>query len=133
MLKTNRGIIKLFLLSIITCGIYGIIFWWSVCEDLNTTGQNDGKDSPNIIVVYLLSVITCGIYYYFWLYKQGNRLQITIQDMGGTCQENGTTLLLWELVGIILCGLGPIIGTYIFIKNLNQACALYNQRVIMHS
>lgn len=129
MVCTNRSIIKLILLSFITCGIYGIIFWWGVCRDLNIVCGDDGKSSPNFIVMVILSFITCGIYYYYWLYKQGNRMQLTAHAYGVTCQENGTTYILWELVGILICGIGPIIGTYLFLQNLNLLSNQYNIRM----
>lgn len=34
-MRTNRGMVKLILLSLVTCGIYGIWFWATVGEDLN--------------------------------------------------------------------------------------------------
>lgn len=42
-------------------------------------------------------------------------------------QENGTTVLLWCLFGILLCGLGPYIAMNILIKNSNQICNAYNR------
>ena len=35
-LKTNRGLIKLILLSLITFGIYPLVLWSSVSNDINT-------------------------------------------------------------------------------------------------
>ena len=129
MLKTNRSLVTVILLSIITCGIYGIIFWWGYINDLNTACGNDGQESPNYIVLILLSIITCSIYYYYWLYKQANRIQATAQAYGIPCQENGTTILLWEIVGMFVCGIGALIGTHIMIKNLNMICNQYNIRM----
>lgn len=129
MLKTNRSLVTLILLSLITCGIYGIIFWWSYTKELNTACGNDGEQSPNYIVVLLLSTITFGIYYYYWIYKQGNRIQKAAEAYGIHCQENGTTVLLWQLFGLLLCGVGALIGSHIMIKNLNMICNQYNMRM----
>ena len=82
-LKQDRNFILVILLSIITCGIYGIYYWYKFTEDLNTLGRGDGQESPNYIIVLLLSSITCGIYAFFWYYKQGNRMQAIGQRNGG--------------------------------------------------
>ena len=125
-LKQDRNFIVMFLLSAITFGIYGIYYWYKFVKDLNTLGEGDGEESPNYIVVMLLSVITCGIYNFFWFYKQGNRMQKIGQRNGVTIDENGTTLLLWFLLGSLLCGIGPLISTYMMTRNMNKLCAAYN-------
>ena len=63
------------LLNLITCGFYGIYFWYVWNKDVNCICEGDGHDMPNYIVVLLLGLVTCSIYFYYWVYKQGNRLQ----------------------------------------------------------
>lgn len=46
---------------------------------------------------------------------------------GVSIQENGTTYLLWTLVGIFLCGVGPFIALYQALRNMNVLCAGYNR------
>lgn len=84
------------------------------------------KQDRNFIVVILLSIITCGIYGFYWYYKQGNRMQAIGQRNGIQITENGTSLLLWILVGSLLCGLGPLIACYMMTKNMNILCTAYN-------
>ena len=55
--------------SVITCGIYGIYFWYCYGEDVNEFCAEDGKHTPNYIVAWLLSLITCGIYGIYWTYN----------------------------------------------------------------
>lgn len=128
-LKQDRNFWMYLLLSIVTCGIYGIYWWYVFVNDLNTLGQGDGEESPNYIVVILLSIVTCGIYNYFWYYKQGNRMQKIGQRNGVQIDENGTSLLLWFLLGSLLCGVGPWISIYMMIRNMNKLCASYNAHV----
>lgn len=63
----TRNVVSVLILSIITCGIYSI-YWYYV----NTEALNE-KDSEeplmNYIVAILLGVVTCGIYEIYWLYK----------------------------------------------------------------
>ena len=125
-LKQDRNFWMYLLLSIVTCGIYSIYWWYVFVNDLNTLGQGDGEESPNYIVVILLSIVTCGIYNYFWYYKQGYRMQKIGQRNGVQIDENGTSLLLWFLLGSLLCGVGPWISFYMMTRNMNKLCAAYN-------
>lgn len=123
----QRSLLTYVLLSIITCGIYSIYFWYVFAEDMNTLCQGDGEETTNYIVVILLSIVTCGVYGFYWMYKLGNRLQTNAPRYGMAFQENGTTVLLWYLVGALICGIGPILGANILIKNINLLGDAYNR------
>ena len=58
----------------------------------------------------------------------GNRLAANAPRYGITFQENGTSVLLWYLVGALLCGIGPWVAMHILIKNTNALAAAYNAR-----
>jgi hypothetical protein len=123
----RRSLLTLILLSFITFGIYGIIFWYSYAEDMNRICQGDGKETKNFIIVILLSIITCGIYTYIWYYGIGNRLSENAPRYNTSFQENGTTVLLWMIIGSALCGIGSLIAMHILIKNMNELGDRYNQ------
>ena len=72
----RRSFLTYILLSIITCGIYSIFFWYSYSDDMNKVCNGDGKETQNYLIVFLLSLVTCGIYYYIWVYGVGNRYVI---------------------------------------------------------
>lgn len=127
-LKDDRGIVSYILLNLITCGIYGYYFIYKMAFDTNIACEGDGDNTPGLLAFILLSFITCGFYAYYWYYKLGNRLAANAPRYDLTFQENGTTILLWCVVGLVLCGIGPWIGMYILIKNSNQICAAYNKK-----
>ena len=62
-LKTNRGLLKFILLSLITFGIYGIVVMSSVSTDINLiAGKYDGKKTMHYCLVYFIfSWLTLGI------------------------------------------------------------------------
>lgn len=126
-LKTDRNIVMYVLLTIITCGIYGFYFIYSMAQDVNTACQGDGNKTSGLLAFILLSYVTCGIYAIYWEYSLGNRLASNAYRYGFNFQENGSTVLLWHLVGYLLCGLGPFIAMHILIKNTNAICMAYNQ------
>lgn len=127
-LKDDRGIISYVLLNIITCGIYGFYFIHKMAQEINIACDGDGGETPGLMTFILLSIITCGFYAYYWYYKLGNRLFANAQRYNLSFEENGTTVLLWCVVGIVICGIGPLIGMYILIKNSNQICGAYNRQ-----
>ena len=126
-LKTDRGLLGYILLTMITCGIYSYYFIYTVARDVNTACEGDGKSTGGLLQFILLSVITCGIYSWIWQYSLGNRLAANAPRYGMNFQENGTTVLLWDLFGIFLCGIGPFIAMNIIIKNTNSICMAYNR------
>jgi len=126
-LKTDRSLLAYILLTIITCGIYGYYFVYTMARDVNVACEGDGEQTSGLLVFILLSFITCGLYAYYWYYKLGNRLCANAPRYGMAFQENGTTILLWCIVGMVACGIGPFVGMYILIKNTNAICAAYNR------
>ncbi len=125
-LKEDRGLVSTILLSIITCGIYGYYFIYSVAQDVNVACSDDGEKTPGLVAYILLSFITCGIYSWYWEYKLGNRLSANAHKYGVEVQENGTTILLWNIFGSLICGIGCFISLSIIIKNTNLICHQYN-------
>lgn len=128
-IKTDRGVIGWLLLSIVTCGIYSYYFLYCLARDINVMCQDDGDSTPGLAAFILLSFVTCGFYAPYWYYKIGNRLQANAPRYGLMFQENGTTVLMWQIVGALLCGLGPIFAMNIIIKNTNAMATAYNVRL----
>lgn len=125
-LKADRSLVAYILLNFITCGIYGWYFLYALARDVNAVCAGDGKTTPGLAKFILLSFITCGIYSFFWYYSLGNRLAANAPRYGLNFQENGTTVLLWLVLGSMLCGIGPFIAMHIIIKNSNDLCGAYN-------
>ena len=123
----NRDFVLYVILTIITCGIYGLVFLYSMIQDVNTVCDGDGEHTRGLMGLILLSLVTCGIYSFYWYYCLGNRLAKNAPRYGMSFQENGTTVLLWMVIGSLLCGLGSWVANYIIIKNCNQLCAAYNR------
>ncbi len=127
-LKEDRGLLSVVLLSLVTCGIYRYYFIYRLAQDVNVACADDGDKTPGLVAYILLSFITCGFYSWYWEYKLGNRLNENAIYYGFHVQENGTTILLWDLFGAFVCYIGPFIALSIIIKNTNLICHYYNQR-----
>lgn len=67
----RREIVTAILLSIVTCGIYSIIWFVSLTNEINAlTGRNNDTSGG---MCFLLTLVTCGIYGYYWGYKIGEK------------------------------------------------------------
>lgn len=124
--KADRSLVAYILLSLITCGIYSWYFIYALARDVNAVCAGDGKSTAGLVKLILLSMITCGFYSFYWYYALGNRLAENAPRYGLNFQENGTTVLLWYVVGSLACGIGPFVGMHIIIKNTNALCGAYN-------
>ena len=85
-------------LSIITCGIYGI--YWLIClvDDLNVASGRVGDTSGGM--VFLLTLVTCGIYGIYWAYKAGEKIAYVKQRNTGEQDSSSSVLyLVLSLVG----------------------------------
>lgn len=59
---------------VLTCGIYGIYFWYRYGEDTNEICREDGRITMNYIAAWILSMLTCGIFGIYWRYQLASRL-----------------------------------------------------------
>lgn len=70
----NRNIALCVLFSIISCGIYGIYWMYTINEAACIA--NPGEWQTDGVMVILFTIITCGIYGIYWNYKMGKAFQI---------------------------------------------------------
>ena len=97
----KRSIGVAILLTIVTCGIYGIYWMIKLNDELNALAGKQGATSGG--VVFLLTLVTCGIYGWFWYYKMGENVD-TIKSNRGIASSSSP--ILYIVLGIV--GLGII-------------------------
>lgn len=92
----QRSIATCVILSIVTCGIYGL--YWLAClvDNLNTAAQYPQDTTGGTVL--LLTLVTCGIYGLYWLYKAGEKVN-RIHQFNGEYTDS-TTSVLYLLLGI---------------------------------
>lgn len=127
-LKTDRSLVLYILLGFLTCGIYQLYVFYTIMRDVNVACDGDGRHTPGLLEFILFGILTCGIYDLYWFYSVGNRLADNAPRYGLHFQENGTTLLLWMLIGSLLCFIGSYVGIYFLLNNVNAICSAYNQQ-----
>jgi hypothetical protein len=94
----QRNVAVCIILSIVTCGLYGL--YWLVClnDDVNTVSKTENGTSG--VVVVLLSIVTCSIYLWYWLYVQGNKIDEAKTAKGIPSSNSGIIYLVLALVGL---------------------------------
>lgn len=127
-LNDNRSLLTYILLTIVTCGIYAYYFVYTLARDMNIACENDGEETPGLLMYILLSIITCGFYNLYWDYKIANRLAKNAPRYGLYFSETGTTVLMWYLIGLLVCGLGQFVAMHFIIQNSNALFREYNRR-----
>ncbi len=112
----QRNIAVCIILSIVTCGIYGL--YWLACltNDTNTAADTEGTSGGMTV---LLTIITCNIYGLYWAYKQGEKIDIAKQKRGIPSSNSGVLYL-------VLCLLIPVVAWALMQNELNTFAATNN-------
>jgi len=94
----QRSIVVCILLSIVTCGIYGIYWMIKLNDELNASAGKPNATSGGM--VFLFTLITCGIYGYFWYYKMGENVDAIKTSKGLVSSNTGIIYLVLGLFGL---------------------------------
>ena len=94
----QRNVAVCIILSIVTCGIYGIYWFIVLTDDANAVSMSAGSNTSGG-VAFLLSLITCGIYGLYWMYKQGEKIDQAKQQKNIPSSNSGILYLILAVVG----------------------------------
>lgn len=92
----KREIIVALLLSLITCGIYGI-YWFITMTDESNKVSGDNSTSGGM--AFLFTILTCGIYSIYWYYKMGQKLYLAGKTYNKNISDNSILYLILGLFG----------------------------------
>ena len=107
----ERSIVTAVILSLVTCGIYGI--YWFVCltNEMNKASGRENDTTGGM--AFLFTLVTCGIYSFYWAYKMGEKRDII-------ANEKGSSNILYLVLSAL--GLGAVV--FILLQDaLNNAIA----------
>ena len=127
-IATNRGLIKYFLFSVLTLGIYSFYFIYKLAQDMNTMCDDDDQKTGGLIAFILLNIVTFGIYGIYWWYRIADRVYLNAPRFGFAVTEKGSSFLLWHFLGFITFGIASLFGTHIVLKNVNSLARAYNRQ-----
>lgn len=93
----KREVAVAIILSIITCGIYGIYWFIQLNDEINSL-NGDVNDTTGGMA-FLFSLISCGIYSLYWMYKMGDKIDNIAQSRGLGTSSRGILYLVLALFG----------------------------------
>lgn len=95
----EKNIALCIILSLVTCGIYGIYWFVTLTDDTNTIAGEPGTSG---IMAFILTFITCGIYGFYWAYKCGEKIDKAHQNRGEAASNGGILYLILFLFGGVI-------------------------------
>lgn len=104
---TRREIALAIILTIVTCGIYGIYWFVIMVDDVNKLSKNESQFSG--VIVLLLSIVTCGIFALYYYYKMGDTIdRYMVENKGAAPGSKGILYLLLCLIGFSIVSMALI-------------------------
>ena len=128
-LKTNRGLLKLILLSIITLGIYPLVVMSVISTDINLIASRyDGKKTMHFcLLAFIFTGLTLGIAPLVWYHRISGRIGNELARRGINYSFGAGTFWGWNILGSLI-GIGPLVYTHKLFKAMNLLCADYNAK-----
>ena len=94
---TKRSLLQCIILSIVTCGIYAIYWFYKLVQETNEMTKPAEPKEPGMVIV--LTLVTCGIYQMYWLYLLGERLDAMDVQAGRQGQNRALLYLILAITG----------------------------------
>ncbi len=128
-LKTNRGWLKTILLSMITCGIYPLVMFSGISNDINLIASRyDGKKTMHFcLLTFVIVPITLGIGGIVWSHRISARIGNELKRRGIGYHFGAGSFWGWNILGSLI-GVGPIIYLHKLCKAMNLLCKDFNAR-----
>lgn len=101
-LPSSRNVLVIYLLTILTFGIYGLILMFNMARETNITCEADGKHTRNLWGALGLSIITFGIYALVWACKWYNREANFLRSHNKGVKMTGGAYVFIMLVNIVI-------------------------------
>ena len=125
-LKTSRGLLKYILFSFITLGIYPIVMFSLISDELNTVCK-DNKRTTQYWLLWFLSMVTCAIPIFIWNHTASNRMGNELKRRGINYSISASTFWGWGFLGFFII-IGPFVYVHKFLKASNLLNADFNQK-----
>lgn len=126
-LKTNKGLLKTILLSLVTFGIYPLVVMSAVSNDINIVASRyDGKKTMHYcLLFFIVAPVTFGIAGIVWSHKISNRIGAELKRRGIDYSFGAADFWLWNVLGSLI-GVGPLVYLHKLFKAVNKMNAHYN-------
>ena len=129
MFSTDRSVLKMIVLGLLTFGIYPIVVTAQMAEDINLIAfPYDGKKTMSYaLVLFVFTPLTLGIADLVWYARFSNRIKDELARRGIKYNFGARTFWIWYVLGSLI-SIGPIIYVHKLCKAVNRICADYNDK-----
>ena len=128
MLKTDRSMWKLMILSFFTLDLYSIFFFMPFSYDLDTVApKKDRSKTTSFIFAYLLSLFTFRIVMLIWHYQIAQRIEEALAARNIDYEfDVSKDFWGWYFFGSFIL-IGPFVYFHKICKAMNLLCQDYNE------
>ena len=91
------GVAKAIILSLLTCGIYGLVWFVKLTNDSNSIAEQNKTASGGMAI--LLTMVTCGLYSFYWVYKLGKKIHEGGTRYGVPVEDRSTLYIILTVLG----------------------------------
>lgn len=120
----ERSFITFLILSVITFGIYPIVYWHKISKDVEILCEGDGAKTMKYVFVWLLNFVTFGIAGIVWRAKLAQRLKENAARYNLKFSESAALVVVYD---ILILFVGPFIARYVIVKNFNAMAVAFNE------
>ena len=126
-LKTNKGLIKTILLSLITFGIYSLVVMSAVSSEVNIVASRyDGRKTMHFcLLLFIVAPLTMGIAAIVWYHRISNRIGAELKRRGVAYSFSAADFWIWNVLGSLIV-IGPLVYVHKLFKATNKMNADYN-------
>lgn len=104
-MRQQRSIALCIVLSIVTCGIYGIYWYYCIAQDVYNL-NNTLSTTPGVTL--LLNIVTCGIYGMYAYYKWGAAMNEVCVAKGIPGEDRSILYLILSIFGLAIVNMALI-------------------------
>ena len=97
-------------LTIVTCGLYGLYWYYMLADDLYKLNKEPSRAGIDVII----TIVTCGLYGIYMMYKFGDMEEQIRRNRGTRSKDNRILYLFLSLFGL------SIINGAIIQSNIND-------------
>ena len=128
-LQTDRNVWKLIIFSILTLGIYLIVFFIPFSFELDKIAPKpDRSKTMNFLFVYILSIFTFSIAMQCWHYQIAQRVEEALEKRDIRYNFGTNDFWVLQIFGSLFLGIGTIVYMYKLCHAMNLLCADYNEK-----
>ena len=128
-LQTNRSMWKLILLSLVTFGVYSIIFFIPFSFDLDKAAPSKNRSKTlNYIFAYILAYFTFSIVLDIWHYQIAARIEDALEEREINYDFGTRDFWTWFIFGSFIL-VGPFVYFHKLCKAMNLICEDYNKKI----